>query len=112
MPSFSSSRVSFKKRDRRQPLIDEGALWVFRLGCLPAKVFCDEGILLKSNQQASRIIRVINKIENKIPVVSVSDRGKQIANYGTCFRIYTVDYEIRGDRGKILGKTIEVGNVP
>ena len=75
-----------------------------------------------------------DKIESKIPVVSVSDRGKQIANsppetrqatvkrvyignqanspYGTCSRICTVDYKIKGDRGKILGKTIEVGNVP
>ena len=53
-----------------------------------------------------------NKIENKIPVVSVSDRGKRIANYSTCSCIYTVDYEIKGDRGKMLGKTIEVGNVP
>ena len=53
-----------------------------------------------------------NKKGNKIPVVSVSDRGKQIANYGTYSRIYTVHYEIKGDRGKILGKTIEVGNVP
>ena len=52
-----------------------------------------------------------NKIEDKIPVVSVSDRGKWIANYGTCSRIYTVDYEIKGDRGKMLRKTIQVGNV-
>ena len=49
---------------------------------------------------------------NNIPVVSVSDRGKRIANYGTCSRIYTVDYEIKGDKGKMLGKTIEVENVP
>ena len=40
------------------------------------------------------------------------NRSKQIANYSTCSRIYTVDYEIKGDRGKMLGKTIEVGNVP
>ena len=53
-----------------------------------------------------------NEKGNKIPVVSVSDRGKQIVNYSTCSRIYTVDYEIKGDRGKMLGKTIEVGNVP
>ena len=47
-----------------------------------------------------------DKIENGIPVVSVRSRGKRIANYGTCSRIYTVDYEIKGDRGKMLGKTI------
>ena len=50
--------------------------------------------------------------ENNIPVVSVSDRGKRIVNYGTSTRIYTVDYEIKGDRGKMFGKTIEVENVP
>ena len=49
---------------------------------------------------------------NNILVVSVSDRGKQIANYNTCSCIYTVDYEIKGDRGKMLRKTVEVGNVP
>ena len=50
--------------------------------------------------------------ENNIPVVSVSDRGKRIANYGTCSRIYTVDYEIKGHICKMLGKTIVVGNEP
>ena len=30
----------------------------------------------------------------------------------TSIRIYTVDYEIKGDRGKMFGKTIEVENVP
>ena len=50
--------------------------------------------------------------DNNIPVVSVSDRGKQIVNYSTSIRIYTVDYEIKGDGGKMLGKTIEVENVP
>ena len=34
-----------------------------------------------------------NKIENKIPVVSVSDRGKRMGNYCTNSGIYTVDYE-------------------
>ena len=53
-----------------------------------------------------------NKKGNKIPVVSVSDRGKQMGNYGTSSHIYTADYKIKGDRGKMLGKTIEVGNVP
>ena len=53
-----------------------------------------------------------DKNENKILVVSVSDRGKQIADYSTCSCIYTVEYEIKGDRGKMLRKTIEVGNVP
>ena len=53
-----------------------------------------------------------NKKGNKIPVVSVSDRGKRMGNYGTSSRIYTVDYEIKGDRRKMLGKTIIVGNVP
>ena len=53
-----------------------------------------------------------NKKGNKIPVVSVSDRGKRIANYGTCSCIYTVDYEIKGDRHKMLRKTIKVENVP
>ena len=42
-------------------------------------------------------------------VVSVRFRGKQIANYGRCSCIYTVDSKIKGDRGKMLGKTIEVG---
>ena len=46
------------------------------------------------------------------PVVSVSNRGKQMGNYGTSSRIYTVDYEIKGDRRKMLGKTIIVANVP
>ena len=46
------------------------------------------------------------------PVVSVSDRGKRIGNYGTNSGIYTVDYEIKGDRRKMLGKTIKVENVP
>ena len=53
-----------------------------------------------------------DKIENGIPVVSVCDRGKRMGNYGTSSRIYTVDYEIKGDRRKMLGKTIIVGNVP
>ena len=53
-----------------------------------------------------------DKMENGIPVVSVSNRGKRIVNYGTSTRIYTVDYEIKGDRGKMFGKTIEVENVP
>ena len=53
-----------------------------------------------------------NKKGNKIPVVSVSDRGKRMGNYSTSSRIYTVDYEIKGDRRKMLGKTIIVGNVP
>ena len=35
-----------------------------------------------------------------------------MGNYGTSSRIYTVDYEIKGDRRKMLGKTIIVGNVP
>ena len=38
-----------------------------------------------------------NKKGNKIPVVSVSDRGKQMGNYGTSSCIYTVDYEIKGE---------------
>ena len=50
-----------------------------------------------------------NKKGNKILVVSVSNRGKQMGNYGTSSHIYTADYEIKGDRGKMLGKTIEVG---
>ena len=49
---------------------------------------------------------------NKIPVVSVCDRGKRMGNYSTSSRIYTVDYEIKGDRRKMLRKTITVGNVP
>ena len=49
---------------------------------------------------------------NNIPVVSVSDRGKRIVNYSTSTRICTVDYEIKGDRGKMFGKTMEVENVP
>ena len=53
-----------------------------------------------------------DKKENGIPVVSVSNRGKRIVNYSTSTRIYTVDYEIKGDRGKMFGKTIEVENVP
>ena len=32
--------------------------------------------------------------------------------YGTSSHIYTVDYEIKGDGRKMLGKTITVGNVP
>ena len=35
-----------------------------------------------------------------------------MGNYGTSSRIYTVDYEIKGDRRKKLGETIIVGNVP
>ena len=57
-------------------------------------------------------LRNQNKKGNKIPVVSVSDRGKRIANYSTCSCIYTVDYKIKVDRGKMLRKTIEIGNVP
>ena len=33
-----------------------------------------------------------------------------MANYGTSSRIYTVDYEIKGERGEMLGKTIKLGN--
>ena len=47
-----------------------------------------------------------DKIGNNIPVVSVRSRGKRVRG------IYTVDYEIKGDRGKMLGKTAKVGNVP
>ena len=47
-----------------------------------------------------------DKNGNKIPVVSVCDRGKRMGNYSTSSRIYTVDYEIKGDRRKMLGKTI------
>ena len=46
------------------------------------------------------------------PVVSVRSRGKRIGNYCTNSGIYTVDYEIKGDRRKMLGKTIRVENVP
>ena len=46
------------------------------------------------------------------PVVSVRSRGKRMGNYGKSSRIYTVDYEIKGDRRKKLGETIIVGNVP
>ena len=53
-----------------------------------------------------------DKKGNKIPVVSVCDRGKRMGKYGTSSRIYTVDYEIKGDRRKMLGKTIKVKNVP
>ena len=53
-----------------------------------------------------------NKKGNKIPVVSVSDRGKRMGNYCTDSGIYTVDYEIKGDRRKMLGKTIKVEDVP
>ena len=48
-----------------------------------------------------------DKIGNNIPVVSVRSRGKQMGNYGTSSRIYTLDYEIKGDRGKMLGKTVK-----
>ena len=53
-----------------------------------------------------------DKKGNKIPAVSVCDRGKQMGNYCTNSGIYTVDYEIKGDRRKMLGKTIKVENVP
>ena len=46
------------------------------------------------------------------PIVSVRSRGKRIGNYCTNSGIYTVDYEIKGDRRKMLGKTIRVENVP
>ena len=49
---------------------------------------------------------------NNIPVVFVSDRGKWMGNYCTNSGIYTVDYEIKGDRHKMLRKTIKVENVP
>ena len=35
-----------------------------------------------------------------------------MGNYCTNSGIYTVDYEIKGDRRKMLGKTIRVENVP
>ena len=35
-----------------------------------------------------------------------------MGNYCTKPGIYTVDYEIKGDRRKMLGKTIKVENVP
>ena len=57
-------------------------------------------------------LRDQNKKGNKILVVSVSDRGKRMGNYCTNSGIYTVDYEIIGDRRKMLGKTIKVENVP
>ena len=53
-----------------------------------------------------------DEIENGIPVVSVSSRGKRMGNYCTNSGIYTVDYEIKGNRRKMLGKTIKVENVP
>ena len=46
------------------------------------------------------------------PVVSVRYRDKGMGNYCTNSGIYTVDYEIKGDRHKMLGKTIKVENVP
>ena len=48
------------------------------------------------------------------PVVSVRSRGKQMANYSTTSHIYTytVDYKIKGEKGKMLSKTIKVENVP
>ena len=46
------------------------------------------------------------------PVVSVRFRDKRMGNYCTNSDIYTVDYEIKGDRRKMLGKTIRVENVP
>ena len=49
---------------------------------------------------------------NNIPVVSVCDRGKRMGNYCTNSGIYTVDYKIKGDRRKMLRKTIKVENVP
>ena len=49
---------------------------------------------------------------NKILVFSVRNRGKQMSNYGTSSCIYTAEYEIKGDRCKMLGKIIKVGNVP
>ena len=58
------------------------------------------------------MIKTRLKIENGIPVVSVSNRGKRICNYYTSSGIYTVDYEIKGDRRKMLGKTIKVEHVP
>ena len=33
-------------------------------------------------------------------------------NYSPSSRIYTVDYEIKRDKDKMLGKTIKAGNVP
>ena len=41
---------------------------------------------------------------NNIPAVSVSDRGKRMGNYHTNSGIYTVDYGMKGDRRKMLGK--------
>ena len=52
-------------------------------------------------------LRDQDKIGNTIPVVSVRSRGKQMGKYGTSSRIYTVDYEIKGDRDKMLGKTVK-----
>ena len=85
----------------------------------PGFKFLSDGIVFRARYFFVEIesasvdyLRDQDKIKNKIPVVSVSDRGKRIANYSTCSHIYTVDYEIKGDRGKMLGKTIEVGNVP
>ncbi|KIJ97211.1 hypothetical protein K443DRAFT_632473, partial [Laccaria amethystina LaAM-08-1] len=40
------------------------------------------------------------------------DRGKRISNYITRSRIYTVNYEIKGDNAKIPRETIKVKNVP
>ena len=72
----------------------------------------NEQHLLKSNQQASTIRVIRTRLRMGFPVVSVRYGDKRIVNYGTSTRIYTVDYEIKGDRGKMFGKTIEVENVP
>ena len=53
-----------------------------------------------------------DKIDIKIPVASVRDRGKQMGNSGTSSRIYTVDYEIKGDRRKMRVKKKKKENVP
>ena len=75
---------------------------------------CDDPMVLPVEIESASLdySRDQNKKGNKIPVVSVSDRSKRMGNYGTSSHIYTVEYEIKGDRGKMLGKTIEVGNVP
>ena len=68
--------------------------------------------VLKLNQQASTIRMIRTRLKMGFPVVSVRYRDKRMGNYCTNSGIYTVDYEIKGDRRKMLGKTIKVENVP
>ena len=99
-------RVTMAVREQNQKVTQQGCIWDWPTPKGQASV------CVKIESASVDCSHDQDKKGNKIPVVSVCDRGKQMGNYSTSSHIYTVDYEIKGDRHKMLRKTITVGNVP